>query len=229
MERGLYIAASGMLAEQVRQDQIANDLANSSTPGYKADRSSQRSFGDMLLANSATGQTVGPLGVGVEIAQTTTDLAPAPVRDTGEPLDFAIEGDGFFQVRTAQGNRFTRDGQFMRSAAGALTDALGNPVLSQNGGTVQVRADGTVAPGAIGVFDVTGARKAGDSLFTGTAAGAATGTIRSGALEGSGTDPARSMVDMITSYRAYEAGQKAIRTIDETLNKAVTQVPSISG
>jgi flagellar basal-body rod protein FlgF len=229
MERGLYIAASGMLAEQVRQDQIANDLANSSTPGYKADRSSQRSFGDMLLANSATGQTVGPLGLGVEIAQTTTDLTAAPIRDTGEPLDFAIEGDGFFQVRTAQGNQFTRDGQFMRSGAGILTDALGNPVLSQNGGTVQVRPDGTVAPGAIGVFNVTGARKTGDSLFTGTAAGAGTGTIRSGALEGSGTDPARAMVEMITSYRDYEAGQKAIRTIDETLNKAVTQVPSISG
>ena len=59
MERGLYIAASGMLAEQVRQNQIANDLANSSTPGYKADRSSQQAFGDLLLQNSATGQTVG--------------------------------------------------------------------------------------------------------------------------------------------------------------------------
>ncbi len=55
MDRGLYIAASGMLAEQIRQDQIANDLANASTPGYKADRTSQRSFGDLLLANSATG------------------------------------------------------------------------------------------------------------------------------------------------------------------------------
>src|SRR5437588_7327034 len=106
MERGLYIAASGMLAEQVRQDQIANDLANASTPGYKADRSSQRSFGDLLLSNSATGQTIGPLGLGVTIAQTTTDLTAAPIRDTGEPLDFAVEGSGFFEVRTAQGLRY---------------------------------------------------------------------------------------------------------------------------
>jgi flagellar basal-body rod protein FlgF len=229
MERGLYIAASGMLAEQVRQNQIANDLANASTPGYKADRSSQQGFADLLLQNSATGQTIGPLGLGVTIAQTKTDLTAAAVRDTGEPLDFAIEGDGFFQIRSAQGNRFTRNGQFMRSANGILTDASGNPVLNQRGGTIQVQADGTVPAGSVGVFNVSNPQKTGDSLFTGTANGTATGTVRSGALEGSGTDPARSMVDMITSYRAYEAGQKVIRTIDETLNKAVTQVPSING
>jgi flagellar basal-body rod protein FlgF len=218
-----------MLAEQVRQNQIANDLANSSTPGYKADRSSQRGFGDLLLQNSATGQTVGPLGLGVTIAQTTTDLTAAPLRDTGEPLDFAIEGSGFFELRTAQGLRYTRNGQFMRSPQGTLSDALGNQVLSQTGGPVPVRADGTVDPSTIGIFNVTNPQKAGDSLFTGRAAGRATGAIRSGALEGSGTDPARSMVEMIASYRAYEAGQKAIRTIDETLQKAVTSVPSITG
>jgi len=229
MERGLYIAASGMLAEQVRQNQIANDLANSSTPGYKADRSTQKGFGEMLLENSTTGQTVGPIGLGVVVDKTVTDFSAAPIRDTGEPLDFAIEGDGFFEVRTAQGNRYTRNGQFMRSAQGQLTDSLGNPVLSRNGGTVQVQADGTVAPNAIGVFKLNNPQKAGDSLFTGTAADAATGTVRSGALESSGADPARAMVDMITSYRAYEAGQKVIKTIDETLNKAVTQVPNLTG
>jgi flagellar basal-body rod protein FlgF len=229
MERGLYIAASGMLAEQVRQNQIANDLANSSTPGYKADRSSQRSFGDMLLQNSTTGQPVGPLGLGVEIAKTTTDLSQAPIRDTGEALDFAIEGEGYFALRTPQGVRYTRNGQFMRSANGTLTDALGHQVLSKKGVPVQVKADGTVAAGAIGVYNVPGARKAGDSLFTGAAQGQATGTIRNGALEGSGTDPARSMVDMIASYRTFEAGQKVIRTIDETLNKTVSQVASLNG
>jgi flagellar basal-body rod protein FlgF len=229
MERGLYIAASGMLAEQVRQNQIANDLANSSTPGYKADRSSQRSFGDMLLQNSATGQTVGPLGLGVEIAKTTTDLSQAPIRDTGEALDFAIEGAGYFAIRTPQGVSYTRNGQFMRSSNGTLVDALGHQVLNKKGGAVQVKPDGTVANGAIGLYNVPNARKAGDSLFTGQAQGQAAGTIRNGALEGSGTDPARSMVDMIASYRSFEAGQKAIRTIDETLNKTVTQVASISG
>jgi flagellar basal-body rod protein FlgF len=226
MERGLYIAASGMLAEQVRQNQIANDLANASTPGYKADRSSQRSFSEMLLHNTSTGQDIGSLGTGVTIAQTTTDLDPASIRDTGEPLDFAVEGTGFFAVRTQQGVRYTRNGQFMRSAQGILTDAKGNQVLGQNGRPVSVKADGTVANNP-GVFNLTGVRKIGDSLFTGTAGGKATGTARSGALEASGTDPARAMIDMISSERSYEAGQKAIRTIDETLQKAVSTLPSI--
>jgi flagellar basal-body rod protein FlgF len=226
MERGLYIAASGMLAEQVRQNQIANDLANASTPGYKADRSSQRSFSEVLLHNTATGEDIGPLGSGVTIARTVTDIDPASVRDTGEPLDFAIEGTGFFAVRTQQGVRYTRNGQFMRSAQGTLTDALGNLVLGQNGGPLAVRADGTVATNP-GVFNVPNARKIGDSLFQGAATGRATGTVRNGALEASGTDPARAMIDMITSERSYEAGQKAIRTIDETLQKAVSSVPSI--
>jgi flagellar basal-body rod protein FlgF len=228
MERGLYIAASGMLAEQVRENQISNDLANSATPGYKADRSSQRSFGALLLENSATGQAIGPLGLGAEIGRTVTDLTQAPIRDTGEPLDFAIEGPGFFQVRTPQGIRFTRDGQLMRSPQGTLTDSQGNQVLDQNGAPIAVKPDGSAVANP-GVFSVPNARKVGDSLFQGAAAGAATGTVRNGTLEGSGTDPARSMVDMIASYRAYEAGQKAIRTIDETLNKTVTQVASISG
>ena len=74
MERGLYIAASGMLAEMVRQDQIANDLANASTPGYKADRATQKSFGDILLANTVSGQTVGPLGLGAQIDKIVTDV-----------------------------------------------------------------------------------------------------------------------------------------------------------
>src|SRR5512142_1291406 len=89
MERGLYIAAAGMVAEMVRQDQIANDLANAATPGYKADRAQQRSFSDLLLQNTKPGQTVGPLGSGPLITKEVTDLTPEALRDTGEPLDLA--------------------------------------------------------------------------------------------------------------------------------------------
>ena len=74
---------------------------------------------------------------------------------------------------------------------------------------------------------LTNPRKEGDSLVTGTPAGAAAGTVRSGALESSGADAARSMVDMIASMRAFEAGQKVIQTIDETLGQAVTKVGSV--
>jgi flagellar basal-body rod protein FlgG len=228
MDRGLYIAASGMLAEQIRQDQIANDLANASTPGYKADRTTQRTFNDLLLRSSATGATVGPQSTAVQVDRTVTDFTPAPARDTGEPLDFAITGEGFFAVQTPQGTRYTRNGQFALDAQSRLVNAQGYAVLDANNQPI-TSSNGTVDPRRIGVFALNNPAKQGDSLVTGTPAGAATGTVRSGALESSNADAARSMVDMIDSMRAFEAGQKVIQAIDETLGKAATQVGSLSG
>ena len=230
MERGLYIAASGMVAEQMRQDQIANDLANASTPGYKADRVTQKSFADLLVSNTKSGQLVGGLSTGVAADRMTTDLAPAPIRDTGEPLDLAIAGEGWFGVQTDQGTRYTRNGQFGAAPDGTLTDSLGHPVLRQNGQPVRVNPDGTVDANAVGVFSLgENVLKQGDNLFTGTATNTAVGTVRTGALEGSAVDPARTMVDMIASFRAFEAGQKAIQTIDESLHKTASQVASANG
>src|SRR4051794_6705864 len=224
MERGLYIAASGMLAEMVRQDQIANDLANASTPGYRSDRATQKSFGEMLLANTRTGAPIGSLGMGAEIDSVVTDTTPGAVRETGEPLDFAIDGNGYFAVQTPQGVAYTRNGQFSRAADGTLVTTGGMRAPGTNGAPVAVGANGTVAGGSLAVFTTNGAvKKQGDSLLTGTAT-AGGGTVRSGALEGSNADPTRSMVDMIASFRAFEAGQRVITTIDETLSKAANQV-----
>jgi flagellar basal-body rod protein FlgF len=227
MERGLYIAASGMVSEMARQDLIANDLANASTPGYKSDRAVQGSFGDLLLRNTQSGATVGALGMGARIERQVTDLSAAPIRETGEDLDFAVEGDGYFAVRTAQGVRYTRNGQFTAAANGTLVDQLGNAVLGPNGQPVRIGADGKVPAANVGVFAVQNARKAGDSFFQGTAGGRAAGQVRSGALEGSGSDPVRAMTDMIASLRAFESGQKVITTIDSTLQKAANQVGSL--
>jgi flagellar basal-body rod protein FlgF len=228
MERGLYIAASGMVSEMARQDLIANDLANASTPGYKADRAVQGSFGEMLLSNTATGTPVGRLGLGSRIERQVTDVSAQPIRETGESLDFAVEGDGFFAIQTPQGVRYTRNGQFTATANGTLADQRGNAVLGRNGQPVRIGADGKVDPAAVGLFTVANARKVGDALMQGTAAaGRAPAQVRSGALEGSGADPTRAMVDMIASLRAYESGQKVITTIDSTLGKAANQVGSL--
>jgi flagellar basal-body rod protein FlgG len=228
MDRGLYIAASGMLAQQVRQDQLANDIANAATPGYKADRSAVRSFPEMLLSNTKTGEVIGPLGAGAQVDETVTNLAPQAVKPTSEPLDFAVQGDGYFAVNTAQGQRFTRNGAFTEGPAGTLVDQLGNEVVGRNGQPLQV-VDGKVDPALVGAFDVPNAAKQGDSLFTGTANGQATGKVINGALEGSGIEPTTVMVDMMASMRAYEAGQKAIQTIDSTLDKAANQVGNVPG
>jgi flagellar basal-body rod protein FlgF len=223
MDRGLYIAASGMLAEQIRQDQIANDLANASTPGYKGDRTAQRSFGDLLLANSTSGAAVGRQSTAVQVDAIETDFSPRPARETGEAMDFAITGEGFFSVQTAQGVRYTRNGQFALDPQGRLVTAQGDPVLDGSGRTIAA-ADGKVDPRRLGVVMLTNPAKAGDSLVTGTPAGAAAGTVRAGALESSGADAARSMVDMIASMRAYEAGQKVIQAIDDTLGQAAAKI-----
>jgi flagellar basal-body rod protein FlgG len=228
MDLGLYIAASGMVAEQARQDQLANDLANASTPGYKASESAEHSFGDLLMTNSATGQSVGSIGEGVQTVSEHTNLSPAGSHETGQPLDFAVVGEGFFAVRTPQGVRYTRDGQFTQSAAGLLTDSFGNEVLGANGASIKVGAGDRVAPSALGLFKLSGAAKQGENLFTGTPSGAATGTVRSGALEESGVDPVKTMTEMMTSLRTFQSGQQAISAIGQTLQEAATQVGSVT-
>ncbi len=217
-----------MLAEQVRQEQISNDLANGATPGYKADRTAQRTFGDLMLANSVTGQVVGPQSVATQVDEVRTDFRPADLRETGQPLDFAVAGEGYFAVRTPDGVRYTRNGQFTVSAQGQLATAAGDPVLGRDGGPIPVGPEGRVDPRALQVVALRDPRKAGDALVTGTPAGAAQGQARAGALEGSGVDPARSMVDMIASLRAFEAGQRVITTIDSTLAKGVNDVGRVT-
>ncbi|MGA9875587.1 MAG: flagellar hook-basal body protein [Solirubrobacteraceae bacterium] len=229
MDLGLYIAASGMVAEQVRQDQLSNDLANAATPGYKPDESTQHSFGDVLLANTEGGTSIGSVDEGVALGKTYTNMTPGSLQETGEPLDFAIAGNGFFAVKTPQGVRYTRDGQFTTSSQGVLTDASGDPVLDQSGAQITVGAKGTVAASALGVFEVSGAAKQGENLYTGTAGGKASGSVRQGSLEASGVDAAKIMVEMITSLRSFQSGQQAIQAIGQTLQESASQVGSMSG
>ena len=221
MDLGLEIAASGMVAQQVRQDQLANNLANASTPGYKPDATPQQSFGTVLMANTEGAPPVGSVDQGVALGKAFTDMTPGPMQETGEPLDFAVQ--------TAQGVRYTRDGQFTSSAAGVLTDSNGNPVLDQGGAQIKVSAAGTVPASAVGVFEVPGAAKQGETLYTGTASGKPSGTVRQGALEGSGVNAAKVMVEMIDSLRTFQSGQQAIQSIGQTLQETAAQVGSLNG
>jgi flagellar basal-body rod protein FlgF len=229
MDTGLYIAASGMLAQQVREDQLANDLSNASTPGYKTDASVQQDFGALLLSNTATGQPIGSLNTGVRLGTPVTNLTPETLHSTGQPLDFGIAGQGFFAVRTAQGVRYTRDGQFQANAQGLLTDSLGNPVLSQNGATITASAQGTVPASSLGVFNLTNVSKQGENLYTGTVAGRGSGTVKQGELEASAVDPVMTMTHMISTLQTYQAGENAIQTIDSTMQQSAQSVGSLQG
>jgi len=240
MDRGLSIAASGMLAEQVRQDQIANDLANASTPGYKAERSAQRSFGQMLIT-TPDGRAVGTQSGGVRIDATTTDFTQGPLRETGEPLDAALEGPGFFAVQAADGVRYTRDGQFRLDASGrlvteagqAVLDAAGRAILVPRADGLEISADGSLTldgkpAGRLAVVALDGVTKVGDGLYAGTPGAAPAGTaVRQGSLESSDVDAARTMVDMIVSLRAFESSQRVIRAIDDSLARGINGAGSV--
>ena len=227
MDLGLFIAASGMVAEQTRQDQLSNDLANASTPGYKPDASPQHNFGSVLLANTSGGASIGSVDEGVSLGATYTDLTPAALQETGEPLDFAVQGKGFFAVKTEQGVRYTRNGRFTSTAAGVLTDQYGNPVLSQSGAEIKLPATGTLSGSALGVFELSAVEKQGEYLYAGNAAGKATGGVRQGMLETSGVDAAKVMIEMIGSLRSFQSGQQAIQAIGQTMQSASTQVGSL--
>jgi flagellar basal-body rod protein FlgG len=227
MDVGLSIAASGMIAEQVREDQLANDLANASTPGYKPTSDAQSAFGALLMQSQ--GQTVGTIDTNTEITNQSPSLAQGAIETTGDPLDFAISGTGFFGVRTAGGVQYTRNGQFTESAQGDLVDANGNEVLSQNGQPIKVAADGSVAASALGVFNVAKPVVLGSNLFSGSSSGKATGAVQSGALESSGVNAATTMVDMIASLNTYQAGQQAIQAINQTMQESASSTGSVGG
>ena len=162
------------------------------------------------------------MAAGVRLEDQTTDLRAAPLRQTDEPLDLAVDGEGYFGVQTDDGVRYTRNGRFATGADGTLVDQHGQ--RGRSAATVSPsasKADGTVDPPTVGVFDAHGRRQgrrrpASPARPTGQAAG----KVRTGALEGSGVDAARTMVEMMASLRAYEAGQKALTTIDDTLGRA---------
>ena len=229
MERGLYIAASGMLAEMARQDQLANDLANASTPGYKADRVSQRSFGDLMLSNSTDGSTVGPLGQGAAIDKQVTDLRPQALqrhrpaaRPRGRRRRLLRRADQAGRALHAQRLvRGRRQGQPRRPD--------GQPGPRRGRQADRRSPTAPIDTTKVALFNVRNPVKQGDSNFTGQAGGQATGTVKSGSLEGSGVDPARAMVDLMASMRSMEATQRAITTIDTSLQQTASQVGGLPG
>jgi flagellar basal-body rod protein FlgG len=241
MDRGLYIAATGMLSAVTRQDVIASNLANVNTVGYKADRVANETFSDLFLTSMKTGQRVGTMNLGTRVAETITDYAQGALRNTGTKLDLAITGDGFFAVNTAQGTRYTRNGQFSKSADGFLTTANGDYVLSTarqpifvGSGDPTITADGTVFTSdgqlsgqiAVVTLNIPEAKKVGENYWSGEETGGRLGTtfVRQGFLEASGVNSIKEMVEMITTMRAYESSQRVVMAIDSTLDKAVNQV-----
>lgn len=231
MDRGLYTAATGMLAEMDRMNAISNNLANMTTPGYKADYIDQGAFARVLWSNRSTGQNIGTWDVGPG-TEAITSLSQGAITPTNSQLDLAINGNGFFAVQTPQGIRYTRNGAFARNAEGELVTGQGYQVLGTNnqplrvgGGDFRVSPEGFVtagdrAVGQIAILNVNNPQKVDGSLWTGNAAGQADGTITQSAIESSNVNAIQAVIDMTVSQRAFDSGQRVLRAIDDSLQLA---------
>jgi flagellar basal-body rod protein FlgG len=240
MLEGLYSAAAGMAAQQERIDGVANDLANTSTTGYKHVRIG---FRDLLY--SAQGNGAGPTvmaGSGSAAELIGRSQGQGPMQDTGQPLDVAIQGPGWLQVKRADGSlALTRDGTLRLDAEGRLTTKDGlfvQPPIKVPAGTspqdISIAADGTVrvgdaAPlGRIKLVTVPapdGLQALGGSIFAATAASgdvtdATDATLTQGKLEGSNVDIGDAMVEMIDAQRSFQLASKAIQMQDQMLEIA---------
>lgn len=247
MNSGIYAAYTGLLSRTQALETAANNLANSNTNGFRAESNYFRG----VMANAAQQgfalpseleSAVNRFGI---LGGNRLDLGQGQITSTGNPLDLALSGGGFFQIQTAHGTQLTRDGAFLRSADGTLTTQRGEPVLNNAGqpiilptGTVHVGdhgeisvagADGTSAiAGVVGLvnYDATSLTPVGTNRFTVPAdakAGAVDATIQSGALEGANQDAVHGTLQLMLVQRQAEMMQKALNVFHNEFDKTATE------
>lgn len=254
MIKSLNTAATGMAAQQTNMDVIANNIANVSTTGFKKSRAE---FEDLLYhtikepgaqtgANSTSTNGV-QTGLGVRTAAVTKDFAVGSAQVTKNPLDLQIEGSGFFQVLSPEGQMlYTRDGAFKKDPSGRMIDKNGNLLqpeitIPPNVTGIEISGTGQVSilqgltdpPQVIGQIDIAnfvnpaGLKSMGRNTFSQTPASGApvvnrpgtngVGALAQGQVEASNVNIVDEMVNMITAQRAYETNTKVMQTADQML------------
>jgi flagellar basal-body rod protein FlgG len=256
MIRSLWIAKTGMEGQQTKLDAISNNLANVGTNGFKR---AGVVFEDLMYQTlrqpgaASSEQTTLPtglqVGLGVRAAATTRSFTQGTLQQTGNQLDVAIKGQGFFQVQMPDGTTgYTRDGGFQVDAAGALVTNAGYPVQPgitipanaltvsiSDDGIVNVTLPGQVAPQNVGQFQLTnfinpaGLESKGQNIYAETAASGTPnagapkanglGALQAGMVEGSNVNVVEELVSMIATQRAYELNSKAVQTSDQMLQR----------
>jgi flagellar basal-body rod protein FlgF len=246
-------------------DTLANNLANVNTSGFKRTLLQVQSTETLPIWRVATdpghntgtsvpGKSVqdfvGQLGFGAYVYDTPAIFEQGGLQHTGNPLDLAISGQGFFTIATANGIRYTRDGAFIRNAQGQLATQNGDLVLGQRGpitigdGQLTITADGamsvvdptspTLPPRVLDSLRITeftnlvGLRPEGANLFVDSgvagAQNATQSTVEAGVLEASNADVVRSMVGLIVSQRWFDANEKMIQAQDTMNSEAINEV-----
>ncbi len=267
--KGVYTALSGAMAQSLKLDTIANNLANVNTPGFKKD---QQIFKEYLTANEKMPEVIQvPKVPGsvesfydmqggdksfVDTAGTYTNFAQGTLRSTGNPMDVAIDGKGFFEVATPNGVRFTRVGAFKIDGNGQLVTKDGHPVLKAGeagadpasrviriSGQAQVIItdsgdiyEGDNNIGKLSLVDVPqkdSLNKIGASLFDFKSnakpevVNVESPSFKQGYVEGSNVNVVQEMTDMIATTRVFESTQKAIHAYDSMADKLINVVGSV--
>ena len=257
MIRALWTSASGMQSQQLNIDVIANNLANVNTTGFKKSRAD---FQDLMYQNlkttgaPSTNATQIPAGIqvglGSKAAAVNKIFTAGNITQTGNELDLAIQGDGFFQVKLPDGSTaYSKAGSFKKDSTGQIVTSDGYPLVPSiiipnnatkttigNDGTVSVLQGGQTTPTTVGTIQLanfsnpSGLTSMGSNLLqpsessgnaiTGTAGQSGFGTIAQGFLEMSNVSVMEEMVSMIVSQRAYEINSKAVQAADEMLQQA---------
>ncbi len=256
MFRSLHVAATGMTAQETKLDTIANNLANANTTGFKRQ---DADFEDLLYqnlraptANAAGGAAPSgaQVGSGARIVSTSRAFAQGPIQQTGNPLDLAIEGNGFLAVSRREGETaFTRAGALKVDAQGRLVTSDGlavEPPISVPADTTQIAisADGIVTatqpgqrqPTQVGQLQLVnfpnpnGLNGLGHNLYEATASSGepatgapgadGRGTFLQGALEGSNVEVVAEMIALVRTQRAYEINSKVVTAADEMMRNA---------
>ena len=256
MINSLWISKTGMEAQQMQLDVISNNLANASTNGFKR---ASAVFEDLMYQNlrqvgsNSSEQSQLPtglqVGLGVRTVATSRSFSQGSLQQSGNKLDVAIQGNGFFQVTMPDGTtNYTRDGSFQIDSQGRLVTATGLPIangvtvpanatgISIGGdGTVTAQIPGTTTPQAIGTIALAsfinpaGLDPKGGNLYAestasgqpnaGTPGANGLGTLMPGFVETSNVNVVQELVTMIQTQRAYEMNSKAIQTSDQMLQK----------
>ena len=233
MYKGIYIALSGALLKQKQLDLSAQNMANAATSGYKKERISFRNSlipVDNKPAGAPDGRSMS------DVSAVATDFSPGAMMKTGNPLDLAINGDGFFAL---EGNTYTRNGNFRIDGEGYLVTQDGRRVLgsggpvSVQGGRIDVSASGEifvdgVSAGTLRIVDFPDKnvleKLSGGVFYTRTPGREINTQVSQGYIEASNVEAVREMVEMMVSLREFEAYQKMIIAFDEASSKTVNQM-----
>lgn len=254
MTYGMWLSAAGLQVNEYRQSLMANNIANIDTTGFKHDLAliHERQAASRLhpVQNPFTHPVFDQLGGGLGVRPTFTSFTQGELVETGNTLDLAIAGDGFFTVRDGDQVRYTRDGQFTRAANGQLVMVSGEgrfKVLNTQGqpvfidpalGELSIAEDGTIRQGlatigqlaVVDFADRTHLSKRGANVYENVGNDhpqPASGRVQSGQIERSTVNPAESLASMIEVSRAYELNGRMIQLQDETLNHAVNSIGRI--